>query len=162
MAKIEKDIVVNVPVSTAYNQWTQFESFPEFMEGVKEVVQLDEKRLRWNADIAGKNQEWEAEITDQVPDRHIAWRSVTGSMNAGSVIFQPAGDGQTKVALELTYEPDETVEKVGDALGFFERRVSGDLGRFKKFIESRGAPTGAWRGEIHGSNVDKGSGTTTR
>ena len=162
MAKIEKDIVVNVPVSVAYDQWTQFESFPEFMEGVKEVVQLDEKRLRWRAEIAGKDQEWEAEITDQVPDRHIAWRSVTGAMNAGSVIFQPAGDGQTKVALELTYEPDEAVEKVGDALGVVERRVSGDLERFRKFVESRGAPTGAWRGEIHGSNVEKGSGTTTR
>ena len=162
MAKIEKDIVVDVPVSVAYDQWTQFESFPEFMEGVKEVVQLDEKRLRWRAEIAGKDQEWEAEITDQVPDRHIAWRSVTGAMNAGSVIFQPAGDGQTKVALQLTYETDEAVEKVGDALGVVERRVSGDLDRFKKFVESRGAPTGAWRGEIHGSNVEKGSGTTTR
>ena len=149
MAKIEKDIVVNVPVNTAYNQWTQFESFPEFMEGVKEVVQLDEKRLRWRAEIAGKDQEWEAEITDQVPDRHIAWRSVTGAMNAGSVIFQPAGDGQTKVALELTYEPDEAVEKAGDALGFVERRGSGDLERFKEFIKSRGRETGAWRGEIH-------------
>jgi uncharacterized membrane protein len=162
MAKIEKDLVVNVPVSVAYNQWTQFESFPEFMEGVKEVVQLDEKRLHWNAEVAGKDQEWDAEITDQVADRHIAWRSVTGAMNAGSVIFQPVGDGQTKVSLELTYEPDEAVEKVGDALGFLERRVGGDLERFKKFIESRGAPTGAWRGEIHGSNVEKGSGTTTR
>ena len=83
MAKIEKDIVVDVPVSVAYNQWTQFESFPEFMEGVKEVVQLDEKRLRWTAEIKGKDEEWEAEITDQVPDRHIAWRSVTGAPNAG-------------------------------------------------------------------------------
>jgi uncharacterized membrane protein len=155
MARIEKDIVVDVPVTIAYDQWTQFESFPEFMEGVKEVVQLDEKRLRWRAEIAGKDEEWEAEITDQVPDRHIAWRSVTGAMNAGSVMFQPAGDGQTKVTLELTYEPRDATEKVGDALGFLERRVSGDLERFKKFIESRGAPTGAWRGEIHGANVDK-------
>ena len=162
MAKIEKDIVVNVPVKVAYDQWTQFESFPEFMEGVKEVVQLDEKRLRWRAEVAGKDQEWEAEITDQVPDRHVAWRSVTGAMNAGSVIFQPAGDGQTKVSLALTYEPDEAVEKVGDALGFVERRVTGDLDRFKKFIESRGAPTGGYRGEIHGNKVEKGSGTTTR
>jgi uncharacterized membrane protein len=162
MAKMEKDIVVDVPVSVAYNQWTQFESFPEFMEGVKEVVQLDEKRLRWTAEIAGKDTEWEAEITDQVPDRHIAWRSVTGAMNAGSVIFQPEGDGKTKVSLELTYEPTDATEKVGDALGFLERRVSGDLGRFKKFIESRGAATGAWRGEIHGAQVDKGPSTTTR
>lgn len=161
MAKIQKDIVADVPVSVAYNQWTQFESFPEFMEGVKEVVQLDEKRLRWHAEIAGKDEEWEAEITDQVPDRHIAWRSVTGAMNAGSVMFQPAGDGKTKVQLELTYEPRDPAEKVGDALGFLERRVSGDLERFKRFVESRGAPTGAWRGEIHGAQVDKGSGTKT-
>ena len=155
MARIEKDIVVDVPVTAAYDQWTQFESFPEFMEGVKEVVQLDEKRLRWLAEIAGKNEEWEAEITDQVPDRHIAWRSVTGAANAGSVMFQPAGDGQTKVTLALTYEPRDATEKVGDALGFLERRVTGDLEHFKKFIESRGAPTGAWRGEIHGANVNK-------
>ena len=156
MARIEKDVVVNVPVSTAYDQWTQFESFPEFMEGVKEVVQLDEKRLRWRADVAGKDEEWEAEITDQVPDHHIAWRSVTGAINAGSVIFQPAGDGQTQVSLELTYGPRDAGEKVGDALGLLERRVSGDLERFKRFIESRGAATGAWRGEIHGGRVDKG------
>jgi len=155
MARIEKDIVVDVPVTVAYDQWTQFESFPEFMEGVREVVQLDEKRLRWLAEIAGKNEEWEAEITDQVPDRHIAWRSVTGAPNAGSVMFQPAGDGQSKVTLALTYEPRDATEKVGDALGFLERRVTGDLEHFKKFIESRGAPTGAWRGEIHGANVDK-------
>jgi uncharacterized membrane protein len=161
MARIQKDIVVDVPVSTVYDQWTQFESFPEFMEGVKEVVQLDEKRLRWRAEIAGKDEEWEAEITDQVPDRHIAWRSVTGAVNAGSVIFEPVGEGKTKVLLELTYEPRDAAEKVGDALGFLERRVIGDLERFKRFIESRGAPTGAWRGEIHGSSVDKGSGTKT-
>ena len=155
MSTVEQSIEVDVPVHVAYDQWTQFESFPEFMEGVKEVVQLDEKRLRWRAEIAGKDEEWEAEITDQVPDRNIAWRSVTGAMNAGSVMFQPAGDGRTKVTLELTYEPRDATEKVGDALGFLERRVSGDLERFKKFIESRGAPTGAWRGEIHGANVDK-------
>jgi uncharacterized membrane protein len=155
MPRIEKDIVVDVPVSVAYDQWTQFESFPEFMEGVKEVIQLDEKRLRWRAEIAGKDEEWEAEITDQVPDRHIAWRSVTGAMNAGAVTFQSVGDGQTRVSLELTYEPREATEKVGDALGFLERRVSGDLQRLKRFIESRGAPTGAWRGEIHGGRVEK-------
>ena len=155
MPHFEKDIVVDVPVSVAYDQWTQFQTFPEFMEGVKEVVQLDEKRLRWRAEIAGKDEEWEAEITDQVPDRHVAWRSVTGAMNAGSVIFQPAGDGQTKVSLELTYEPHDAAEKVGDALGFVERRVSGDLEHFKRFIESRGAATGAWRGRIHGEHVDR-------
>jgi uncharacterized membrane protein len=159
MAKIEKDIVVDVPVSVAYNQWTQFESFPEFMEGVNEVVQLDEKRLRWRADVAGKDQEWEAEITDQVPDRHIAWRSVTGAPNAGSVTFQTAGESKTKVALELMYEPQDAAEKVGDALGFLERQVDADLKRFKEFIEERGAPTGAWRGEVRDGQVGRGSGT---
>lgn len=158
MAKIEKDIVVDVPVSVAYNQWTQFESFPQFMEGVNEVVQLDEKRLRWCADVAGKDQEWEAEITDQVPDRHIAWRSVTGTPNAGSVTFQPAGEDKTKVALELMYEPRDAAEKVGDALGFLERQVDADLGRFKEFIEERGAATGAWRGKVSGGQVERGSG----
>jgi uncharacterized membrane protein len=162
MAKIEKDIVVDVPVNVAYNQWTQFESFPEFMEGVKEVVQLDEKRLRWSAEVKGKDEEWEAEITDQIPDRHVAWRSVTGTPNAGSVRFQPDGDGKTKVSLELTYEPRDAAEKVGDALGFLERQVSADLERFKEFIESRGAPTGAWRGEVRGGQVNKGSDKTTR
>jgi uncharacterized membrane protein len=156
MAKIEKDLVVAVPVKVAYDQWTQFESFPEFMEGVKEVVQLDEKRLRWLTEIKGNDQEWEAEITDQVPDRHIAWRSVTGTPNAGSVRFQPEGQGKTKVSLELTYEPQDAAEKVGDALGFLERQVSADLERFKEFIESRGAPTGAWRGEVRGGQVEKG------
>lgn len=156
MAKIEKDIVVEVPVKIAYDQWTQFESFPEFMEGVKEVVQLDEKRLRWLTEIKGNEQEWEAEITDQVPDRHIAWRSVTGTPNAGSVRFQPEGQGKTKVSLELMYEPQDAAEKVGDALGFLERQVGADLERFKEFIESRGAPTGAWRGEVRGGQVDKG------
>ena len=161
MAKIEKDIVVDVPVKVAYDQWTQFESFPEFMEGVKEVVQLDEKRLRWRTEIKGTDQEWEAEITNQVPDRHIAWRSVTGTPNAGSVRFQPEGQGKTKVSLELTYEPKDAAEKVGDALGFLERQVDADLKRFKDFIESRGAPTGAWRGEVHGGQVERGSGSKT-
>jgi uncharacterized membrane protein len=142
VAHIKKDIVVNVPVSVAYNQWTQFESFPDFMEGVKEVIQLDEKRLRWRAEIAGKDEEWEAEITDQVPDQHIAWRSVTGAMNGGSVTFQPVGDGQTRVSLELTYEPRDATEKVGDALGFLERRVSGDLERFGARVDT-GADTRA-------------------
>lgn len=157
MPKIQKDIVVDVPVRVAYDQWTQFESFPQFMDGVKEVVQLDEKTLRWRASVAGKEQEWEAKITEQVPDRHIAWHSTTGAPNAGSVMFQPQGDGQTRVSLEMSYEPQDAVEKAGDAVGILERRVDGDLKRFKEFIEKRGAPTGAWRGEIHRGEV-KGAG----
>ena len=152
MPSIKKDIVVDVPVKAAYDQWTQFESFPQFMDGVKEVVQLDEKTLRWRASIGGKEQEWESEITEQVPDRHIAWRSTTGAPNAGSVMFDPS-DGKTSVSLELSYEPQDASEKVGDALGVLDRRVDGDLKRFKDFIEKRQTPTGAWRGEIHGGQV---------
>jgi uncharacterized membrane protein len=163
MAKIEKDIVVDVPVEVAYDQWTQFESFPQFMEGVKEVVQLDEKSLRWHAEIAGKDEEWDAEITEQTPNRLIAWRSTTGAPNAGTVRFEPAGENQTRVWLEISFEPRDTTEKVGDVLGVPDRRVDGDLGRFKDFIEKRQVPTGAWRGEIHGGQVEPrggGSGTS--
>ena len=160
MPSIKKDIVVDVPVKAAYDQWTQFESFPQFMDGVKEVVQLDEKTLRWRASIGGKEQEWESEITEQVPDRHIAWRSTTGAPNAGSVMFDPS-DGKTSVSLELSYEPQDASEKVGDALGVLDRRVDGDLKRFKDFIEKRQTPTGAWRGEIHGGEVEKGNRSST-
>lgn len=158
MPRIQKDITCDVPVHVAYDQWTQFESFPQFMEGVKEVVQLDEKTLRWRAEVGGKEEEWEAEITEQVPDRHIAWRSTTGAPNAGSVMFQPVSNDQCRVTLELSYEPRNTTEKVGDALGVVERRVDGDLKRFREFVEKRQAPTGGWRGEIHGGQVDRGSG----
>ena len=160
MPSIKKDIVVDVPVKAAYDQWTQFESFPQFMDGVKDVVQLDEKTLRWRASIGGKEQEWESEITEQVPDRHIAWRSTTGAPNAGSVMFDPS-DGKTSVSLELSYEPQDASEKVGDALGVLDRRVDGDLKRFKDFIEKRQTPTGAWRGEIHGGQVEKGNRSST-
>lgn len=161
MPSIKKDIEVNVPVHTAYDQWTQFESFPQFMDGVKEVVQLDEKTLRWRAEIGGKEEEWEAEITEQTPDRHIAWHSTTGAPNAGSVVFDPVGTGATRVSLEIVYEPQDTKEKVGDALGVVDRRVDGDLHRFKDFIEKRRTPTGAWRGEIHGGEVERGGSAGT-
>ena len=160
MPSIKKDIDVDVPAHTAYDQWTQFESFPQFMDGVKEVVQLDEKTLRWRAEVGGKQQEWEAEITEQMPDRHIAWHSTTGTPNAGSVMFEPVGD-KTRVSLELAYETQGTQEKVGDALGVLDRRVDGDLRRFKDFIEKRRTPTGAWRGEIHGGEVERGGRSPT-
>ena len=149
MSTIEKSITVEVPVRTAYDQWTQFESFPEFMEGVESVEQLDDKRLHWKAEIAGVTREWDAEIVDQTPDQRVTWRSLSGTANDGTVSFSDAGDpGSTKVTLHLDYEPDGAVEKIGDALNIVERRVNGDLERFKKFIESRGAETGAWRGDI--------------
>jgi uncharacterized membrane protein len=162
MPRIQKDVIVDVPVHAAYDQWTQFESFPEFMDGVKEVVQLDEKTLRWRAVVGGKEEEWEAEITEQTPDRVIAWRSTTGTPNAGIVRFEPAAPDKTRAVLEITYEPRDTAEKVGDALGVLERRVDGDLKRFKDFIEKRHAPTGAWRGEIHGGQVERGGGSHTK
>ena len=155
MSTIEKSIEVNVPVSTAYNQWTQFEDFPKFMEGVKEVKQLDDKRLHWRADIAGKEKEWDAEITEQIRDKRIAWRSRTGAPNAGVVTFHQISPTTTRIMLQLEYDPETVVEKAGDWIGIVSRRVERDLQRFKEFIESRGQETGAWRGEIQGGDVRK-------
>ena len=157
MSHIEKSIEVDVPVRTAYNQWTQFEEFPRFMEGVEEVRQLDDKRLHWRAKIAGKEEEWDAEITEQIPDQRISWRSTTGVQNDGVVTFQPAGANSTRVTLRIDYDPEGILETVGDKLGFVSRRVEGDLKRFKEFIESQGRETGAWRGEIRGGQVDTGT-----
>lgn len=156
MNSIEKSIVVDVPVRTAYNQWTQFESFPQFMEGVESVQQRGDKSTHWRANIGGKTEEWDAEITEQTPDQRVAWRSTSGADNAGTVRFQPLGPQQTQIYLRLDYMPEGIVEKAGDALGMVERRVTGDLERFKKFIESRGSETGAWRGEIHNAQVQRG------
>ena len=147
-ATVEKSIDVDVPVRAAYNQWTQFETFPEFMEGVTSVEQLNDTRLRWTATIAGHEKAWEAEITEQRPDERVAWRSVDGAPNAGVVTFHRLDDDRTRVMLQLEAEPEGAVETVGDAVGVFDRRVEGDLRRFKEFIESRGAETGAWRGEV--------------
>jgi uncharacterized membrane protein len=150
MANVEKSITVNVPVHAAYDQWTQFETFPQFMEGVKEVRQKDDTHLHWKAEIGGKNEEWEAEITEQVPDRKIAWRSTSGAPNAGMVMFQPMSEGSTQVKLHLEAEPRSATEKVGGAVGLLDRQVNSDLEKFKEFIEKRGgAPTGAWRGEVN-------------
>jgi uncharacterized membrane protein len=153
MAEMEKSIEVDAPLREVYNQWTQFEEFPSFMEGVVEVRQIDDKRLFWRANIGGAEREWHAEITDQTPDRRIAWRSLTGAENGGAVLFEPGTDGQTKVTLRMQYEPEGVTENVGDALGFVGRRVQGDLDRFRALMEERGRASGAWRGEIHGSQV---------
>jgi uncharacterized membrane protein len=150
MSRIEKSIEVNVPVSAAYNQWTQFESFPEFMEGVKSVMQTDAAHLHWKAEVGGEIREWDAEITEQEPDRVISWRSSSGAPIGGTVRFEPLGADRTRITLLLDYEPEGFKEKVGEALGFVSHRVEGDLERFKKFIESRGAPTGGYRGEVEG------------
>jgi uncharacterized membrane protein len=148
MASIEKSIDVAVPVRTAYNQWTQFEDFPSFMEGVTAVTQLDDRRLRWRANIGGKDKEWSAEITEQRPDERVAWTSTSGARNAGVVTFHRLADQRTRVMLQVEYDPEGMVENVGDAVGFVSGRVNRDLERFKDFIESRQRETGAWRGEI--------------
>ena len=157
MASFERSIEINVPVRTAYNQWTQFEEFQQFMDGVEEVRQLDDTRLHWKASIAGKEEEWNATITDQVPDQHVAWRSTSGSENSGVIRFQPLSPNQTRVTAVIDYDPEGIVENLGDMLGFLSRRVEGALDQFKTFIEGRGAETGAWRGEIHDGAVESGS-----
>ena len=153
--KVDKTIKIDVPVRTAYNQWTQFESFPNFMESIKSVEQLDDKRLRWRAEVAGTVEEWMAEIMEQTPDQRIAWRSTTGAANAGVVTFHRLDEDTTRVMLQMEYDPEGLVENVGDKLGVVGRRVTGDLERFKRFIESRPHETGAWRGEIEGGQVKK-------
>lgn len=155
MEKIEKMIEVNVPKSTAYNQWTQFEEFPRFMEGIKEVKQLDANHLHWRAEIMGKDLEWDAEITQQIPDQQISWQSTSGAPNRGTVTFTsiPADPNRTVVKVDLEYEPRGATEKMGDVFGALSSRVEGDLERFKRFIEERRTETGAWRGEIKGGQV---------
>lgn len=148
MSVIEQSIEIDVPVRTAYNQWTQFEEFPRFMEGVKQVRQIDDKHLHWIANIGGKEKEWNAEITEQIPDRRIAWESTAGAMTAGVVTFQPLSASESKVMLKMEYDPEGFVENVGDAVGVVTQRVQGDLARFKQFIETRGHETGAWRGSV--------------
>jgi uncharacterized membrane protein len=148
MSTVEKSIQVDLPLQTVYDQWTQFEEFPRFMEGVEQVVQLDDTHLHWVAEIGGVKREWDAEITQQHPDQGVAWRSIDGPENAGAVVFQPQGPNSTQVTLRLDFEPEGLLEKVGDKLGFVNKRAEGDLERFKAFIESRGIETGAWRGEV--------------
>jgi len=148
MSIIEEGIEVHVPARTAYNQWTQFETFPQFMEGVERVEQLDDRRLFWRANVGGVTREWHAEITEQIPDKRIAWRSTSGAKNAGVVTFHRLTDDSARVMLQLEYEPEGVAESAGDALGFLRRRVEGDLERFKTFIERRGSATGAWRGNV--------------
>jgi uncharacterized membrane protein len=148
MSTTQQSIDVDLPVSTVYNQWTQFEDFPQFMEGVESVTQLDDKRLHWVAEIAGTREEWDAEIVDQQPDQRIAWRAITGTTNDGIVTFQQLGPASTRVTLDLDVEPEGLKEKIGEKLGFVSKQVEGDLKRFKSFVESRGTETGAWRGEV--------------
>ena len=148
MASVARTIDVDVSVGTAYNQWTQLESFPQFMEGVEKVVQKDDRHLHWKARIGGRDTEWEAEIVEQIPDVRISWRSTSGSGNAGAVDFHRLGEVKTRVVLVMETEPQGVIESLGDHLGVLGRRVDKDLLRFKEFIETRGVETGAWRGSV--------------
>jgi uncharacterized membrane protein len=147
-SSVQESIELNVPLSTAYNQWTQFEQFPKFMDSVQEVKQLDDTHLHWRANVAGKPKEWDAEITEQIPDKRIAWRSVGGVHNAGMVTFERVGANRTKVKLEMDYDPETAAEKLGDAVGAVKLTAKGNLKRFKELVEARGVETGAWRGTV--------------
>ena len=153
MSVIEKAVEVQCPLSQVYNQWTQFETFPRFMEGVEEVKQTDDTHLHWHAEIAGVDREWDAEITEQVPDRKIAWRSISGPENGGTVTFQQVDPQRTRVTLRMEYDPSGFVENAADMLGVIDRRIEGDMKRFRDFIEERGQETGAWRGDVSGGSV---------
>ena len=155
METIEQSIEVEAPLHAVYNQWTQFEDFPHFMDGIESVRQLDEKRLHFVASIAGRRAEWDAEIIEQVPDQRIAWRSTSGKKNDGSVWFDKIAENRTRVRAMIAFEPQGMVEKAGDALGIASARVKGDLKRFQEFIENRGQETGGWRGEIRGGRVSR-------
>ena len=153
---IMQSIDVDVPVRTAYNQWTQFEDFPQFMQGVEKVEQLDDQTLRWHAEIGGKTKEWTARITEQIPDKRIAWTSTSGAPNGGVVTFHRIDDDRCRVALQMDYEPEGFVENVGDTLGVVEYNVRQDLERFKEFIESQGQESGAYRGKIASPDETRG------
>ncbi len=153
---VTKSVDIKAPVSVVYNQWTQFEEFPQFMEGVEAVKQTSDKTLHWKAKIGGHVKEWDAEIIHQVPDQKVEWKNTSGAHNAGVVEFLPNEDGTTRLTAIIAYEPETWIETVGDVLGFMGGRVQGDLDRFKAFIEAKGIPTGAWRGEVHGGEVTKG------
>jgi uncharacterized membrane protein len=148
MERIEKSIEVDVPVSTAYNQWTQFESFPEFMENVEEVRQLDDTHTHWVTRVGGVTREFDATITEQHPEERVAWSSDDGPDHAGVITFHRIGDQRTRVTAQMDIDPEGFVENAADKLGILDRRVKADMRRFKEFVESRGHETGAWRGEV--------------
>jgi uncharacterized membrane protein len=148
MSLIEQSVEVDVPLKAAYNQWTQFEEFPQFMDGVKEVRQLDATHLHWVAETGGHRHEWDAEITEQLPDERVAWKNVGGRRNAGVVTFHRLDDEHTRLMVQLDFMPEGLIEHLGDALAAPDRRVAGDLQRFKEMVEARGTESGAWRGEV--------------
>ena len=151
MERIEKTVEVDCPIRTVYNQWTQFEDFPKFMAGVKEVRQIDDTHLHWAAEVWGKDEEWDAEITEQTPDQRISWKTVGGAANAGTVRFEQLAPDRTRVRLTMAYEPEGVIENVGSKLGVMDRQVQTSVDDFKKFIENRGEETGEWRGKVRDS-----------
>jgi uncharacterized membrane protein len=160
VANVQESIDINVPVRSAYNQWTQFEEFPRFMEGVEEVRQLDDTHVHWVAEIGGHREEWDAEITEQIPDERVAWRATGGKANAGAVTFHKLDDETTRVMLQMDWEPEGMAEKAGEMVGMDSRRIKGDLERFRELMETRGRETGAWRGEVrqdHGADAARGT-----
>jgi len=159
---IEEEIEVGVPLSTAYNQWTQFEEFPKFMEGVQEVRQLDDTLLHWAASVAGKRAEWDAKIVEQEPDRRIVWESVDGKRTRGTVTFAQAGPDRTRIRLNMSYTPEGVAEKVGSAAGLDDRRVRGDLERFRELIETEQVASGGWRGKIEDGQETSSTQQTTK
>jgi uncharacterized membrane protein len=148
MTTVEKSIDVEVPVSVAYNQWTQFEQFPQFMGGIESITQIDDTHLHWNVSIGGQKREFDAEITEQHPDERVAWRSVDGETHAGVVTFHRLGDSSTRVTVQLDWKPEGIVEKAGAILQVDDVQISSDLKKFKELIESQGFETGAWRGDV--------------
>jgi len=153
MSNVTKSIDINVPIRSAYDQWTQFEEFPRFMEGVKSVTQTDDLHLHWVAEVAGQTKEWDAEITEQHPDERVAWTSTSGARNAGVVTFHRIDDNTTRITVQMDVDPDGPIETIGDWAGLLDRRVQGDLERFRDFIQGRGEATGAWRGNVESPSV---------
>ena len=149
METVKESVEVNVPVRTAYNQWTQFEEFPKFMEGVESVEQIDDTHLRWVAEVGGERREWQAEIVEQKPDERIAWRAVDGNGPNGIVTSSRSARSRTLVTVEMSYEPEGIKETLGAKIGMDTRQVQEDLQRFKQLVEALGTETGAWRGEVH-------------
>lgn len=159
---IHADVVVDVPVGVAYDQWTQFESFPDFLSGVESITQLDDTKLHWVVSVGGVEREFDATITEQRPDEVIAWRSTEGELHTGRVVFTPESAESTRIDVEMGWEPEGFVEKVGAALNIDEAQVKSDLRDFKRLIEERGTPDGAWRGEVHGGTVTDRDSDLTR
>ncbi len=153
MSTVEQSIDIDVPVRVAYDQWTQFESFPEFMEGIEEVRQIDDTHLHWRAEVGGHVAEWDAVITEQLPDERVAWKATDGKANAGVVTFHRLGDESSRVMVQIEHESEGVMEKVGAALGADKREVNNSLERFKELVERRRGASGAWRGEVEGGDV---------